>query len=240
MIERRIDRRGGSAGAKFYWNDISIGAAVLNVRPILRLAQANRPSTPHTWTLASIAAAQAAVSAIILIYGYRFAGERQVIWAVVSAVLVLQPGFHQSLAASVTRMIANIVGAVTGLVVGLLVPEPTAAVVVALVLVILQCELYRLDLGVRSACASVIIVMMAGNGPTWENSVHRVVAVAIGCSLAIILQLLTDPILRRLGMATAAQTPAAQAAPPAVSPPASKPAAMQAPTPASASVAGRV
>jgi uncharacterized membrane protein YgaE (UPF0421/DUF939 family) len=167
-----------------------------HLQSILGMAQTKRPTSLHTWALAFIAAGQAAVSSLILIYGYRFAGRHDVLWAVVSAVLVVQPGFRQSLTASVTRMVANLVGALTGLIVGVVIKDPTAAVIIALIVVILLCELWRLDLGVRSACASVIIVMMAGEGPLWGTSVHRVIAVAIGCSVAIVVQLLSAPLTR--------------------------------------------
>ena len=168
------------------------------IASIIALAQAKRPNTRQSWLLALIAAGQAAVSALILILGYRFAGRHEVLWAVVSAVLVVQPGFRQSLAASVTRMIANLIGAFTGLAVGLLVKDPTTAVIIALIIVFLLCELWRLDLGVRPACASVIIVMMVGEGPIWDSSIHRVIAVAIGCSIAILVQLLTAPLVRKV------------------------------------------
>jgi uncharacterized membrane protein YgaE (UPF0421/DUF939 family) len=168
------------------------------IHSILNIAQADRPNTTRSWLLALIAAGQAALSTLILIFLYRFAGWHEVLWAVISAVLVVQPGFRQSLTSLVTRVIANIVGACTGLVVGLLIKDPTAAVVLALVIVILLCELWRLDVGVRPACASVIIVMMFGEGHLLGSSLNRVVAVAIGCTIAVLVQLLTVPLVRRV------------------------------------------
>jgi hypothetical protein len=38
---------------------------------------------------------------------------------------------------------------------------------------------------------------MAGEGPIGDASLRRVAAVAIGCSVAILIQLLTMPLIRR-------------------------------------------
>jgi uncharacterized membrane protein YgaE (UPF0421/DUF939 family) len=172
-----------------------------SIRSVLRLAQADRPHTQRSWALALFAAAEAALSVLILIFGYAWAGRHDALWAVVTAVLVVQPGFRQSLVASVTRVIANIAGALTALIIGLLVKDPNLAVILSLIVVILLCELLRLDLGVRPACASVIIVLMAGNGPIWGSSMHRVSAVAIGCGVAILVQFLSAPFVRKIDIA---------------------------------------
>ena len=94
------------------------------------------------------------------IYGYFQLGSAM--WAVVSAVLVLQPGLEQSYGASATRFVANLTGALTGAIVDKVHGHGAADLMIALVLVVAFCELLRLDQGLRSACASVVIVMMGG------------------------------------------------------------------------------
>ena len=106
-------------------------------------------------------AGQAVAATLVVLAAYRWAGKPGGMWAAVSAVLVLQPGFRRSLAASAIRVIANLLGVGIGALVAILIPDRTSAVCVALVLIVLLCEIARLDMGVRSACASVLIVRSA-------------------------------------------------------------------------------
>ena len=94
----------------------------------------------------------------MVLAAYRWVGKPGGMWAAVSAVLVLQPGFQRSLAASAIRVVANLLGVGIGALAGTMIPDRTVAVCIALVLIILLCEAARLDMGVRSACASVLIV----------------------------------------------------------------------------------
>ena len=57
-------------------------------------------------------------------------------WAIVSAVLVLQPGLEQSYGASATRFVSNLIGALTGAAVDWLYGHGGVDVIVALVLVV--------------------------------------------------------------------------------------------------------
>jgi hypothetical protein len=77
---------------------------------------------------------------------------------------------------------------------GLLVADRIAAVCIALTATILVCEFGRLDMGVRSACASVLIVSI-GSDALLARSIERATAVSIGCGLALLLQLATQPVI---------------------------------------------
>jgi uncharacterized membrane protein YgaE (UPF0421/DUF939 family) len=63
------------------------------------------------------------------------------------------------------------------------------AVAVALVVVILLCELLRLDMGLRSACASLLIVTLSPDPSLLHRGELRAVAVIVGCGIALLLQL---------------------------------------------------
>jgi uncharacterized membrane protein YgaE (UPF0421/DUF939 family) len=114
-------------------------------------------------------------------------------WAVVSTVLVLQPGLEQSYGASATRFVSNLIGAMTGAIVDKLHGHAAIDVMLALALVVGFCELLRLDQGLRSACASVVIVMMSVNGAVVANATERrVLAVVIGCTTALAVRILAE------------------------------------------------
>src|SRR5262249_4456664 len=131
-------------------------------------------------------------------------------WAIVSAVLVLQPGLEQSYGASATRFVSNLIGALTGAAVDKLHGHGPADVMVALVLVVGLCELLRLDQGLRSACASVIIVMMSvGDAVVAQATERRLLSVFIGCSTALAVYVVTEQLRKRL------RVPAGQGAAPA-------------------------
>jgi uncharacterized membrane protein YgaE (UPF0421/DUF939 family) len=159
--------------------------------------QVQRESNRETFAEACVYAGQAVVATLIVLAAYRLAGKPGGMWAAVSAVLVLQPGFRRSLAASAIRVIANLLGVGIGTLVGILVPDRVVAVCISLVLIVLMCEILRLDMGVRSACASVLIVAI-GSDPLIARGIERATAVSIGCGVALILQLTLYPIIQRL------------------------------------------
>jgi uncharacterized membrane protein YgaE (UPF0421/DUF939 family) len=156
--------------------------------------QAQREVTRESWAESCVYAGQAVVATLVVLELYQWAGKPGGMWAAVSAVLVLQPGFKRSLAASAIRVITNLLGAGIGVAAALAVHDRTLAVCIALVLIILACEILKLDAGVRSACASVLIVSI-GSEPVAERGFERASAVAIGCGAALLLQLIMQPII---------------------------------------------
>ena len=168
---------------------------------LLSEVQAQRESTRESFAEACVYAGQAVVATLVVLAAYRWADKPGGMWAAVSAVLVLQPGFRRSLSASAIRVIANLLGAGIGVLVSLIIHDRTVAVCVSLVLIILLCEVARLDMGVRSACASVLIVSI-GADQVLERGLERATAVSIGCGAALTLQLVMHPIMRRLARVT--------------------------------------
>ena len=144
-----------------------------------------------SFSQALIFAAQAVICTLAALAIYYRAGAAVGMWAAVSAILVLQPGVHKSLAASFVRVLANLIGVGTGVIVSIVFPHGPAAVAVSLslVVVILLCELLRLDLGLRSACASLLIVTLSTDPALLHRGEQRATAVIVGCGIALLLQL---------------------------------------------------
>jgi uncharacterized membrane protein YgaE (UPF0421/DUF939 family) len=168
---------------------------------ILSRVQAPRRTTKQSLALAAVFAVEVLIAGIALYCGYKFFGANGFYWALVSAILVLQPGLEQSLTTAMVRIAANIVGASIGLIIGTYLSIDVPQIFLAIVVVVFICEIFRLDLGLRSACVSVIIVMT--NASTGEikittSTLERCIAVIVGCLTAVLLQLLLERLLARL------------------------------------------
>jgi uncharacterized membrane protein YgaE (UPF0421/DUF939 family) len=179
-------------------------------RSFLKKVQSPRRISRASVLSAAFYALEAVVCAAIVMVVYRRFALGSAMWAVVSAVLVLQPGIEQSYGASATRFVANLTGALTGAAVDRLHGHSAAEVMVALALVVGFCELLRLDQGMRSACASVVIVMMSvGAADVTQTTERRVLSVVIGCSTALAVRI-ADERLHRWLLGVAGRTGSAQ------------------------------
>jgi uncharacterized membrane protein YgaE (UPF0421/DUF939 family) len=166
-------------------------------RAILRLIRSDRKTTRQSLQVASLFALQAILSSSLLIAGYTLAHAHALTWAIVSAVLVIQPGIEQSLAASAVRIAANLVGGLIGLAVGQFLGLGYPQLLLALALTVFASEFLRIDLGLRTACVATIIVMTSLDGHVTTSALERLSAVLIGCLTAVGVQLLAE-YLRRL------------------------------------------
>ncbi len=146
-----------------------------------------------------IMALEASICTVVLINAYANFHLPGALWAVVSSVLVLQPAFDLSVSTALTRVVANLLGAAIGGFVSYAHGRQIEDVCVALAIVIVIGERLRLDKGLRSACASVVIVMMSSDQSVVHPGIERASSVAIGCGVALFLQLLMEPIVSRLG-----------------------------------------
>lgn len=162
--------------------------------------QSQRDRKGQGIALATLFSGQVLACSILLHSGYYLMNARGVYWAIVSAILVLQPGLQQSANASAARIAANIIGAGTGLAVGILLGTDAWHVAMALVIVIFICEPLRLDFGLRTACVSTIIVMAAhGSESVLTMGIERCLSVIVGCVLAMVVQIAAERIRRKLG-----------------------------------------
>jgi uncharacterized membrane protein YgaE (UPF0421/DUF939 family) len=155
-------------------------------------------SRRQSMLFAILFALEATICTVVLWIGYTWAKAPDLGWAMVSAFLVLQPEFSQSLSIAFTRTAANLIGAATGLVVGIMLGVGPASLVVAIVLASIICGLFRLDAALRTACVAIVIVMNANHTSLVASGTERFVSVTIGCLTGIGLQMITQPLTRRL------------------------------------------
>ena len=159
----------------------------------------SRPTVRGTLVVAFLYTAQAAACVLLLTAAYSLTTHYGVTWAIISAILALQPGLHQSVVTSVVRILANTVGATAGLLVGSRVGTGEKSLLLTIAIVVPTCELLRLGLAVRTACVAAVIVLTVGGGTGGHwlgTAAERFVATVAGCGSALVVQLLTD-VLRK-------------------------------------------
>jgi len=142
-----------------------------------------------------VQAVEAVVCTFGIVWGFAATGKPGAIWALVSAVIVLRPGFEDSLRASEVRIAANMVGALVGVAVGMTMGLGAAQIALALAVVIVICHWRPLEKGVRSACAGVVIVMMH-EGSIEHMGLERLAAVLVGCLAALVVGYVGDKLGR--------------------------------------------
>jgi hypothetical protein len=99
-----------------------------------------------------VQAVEAVICTFGIVWGFALAHKPGAIWALVSAVIVLRPGFEDSLRASEVRIAANVVGALVGVVVSVAARSSgPVQIALALALVILICHWPPLE-KVRAVC----------------------------------------------------------------------------------------
>jgi uncharacterized membrane protein YgaE (UPF0421/DUF939 family) len=165
-----------------------------------------RPTLRETAIFSMLYIAQAIVCILAIKTLYHFIGGLGVLWAMISAVLALQPGTAQSLATSILRILANTVGALVAFAVGHYVGDGLWQLLLALTLVVMICESARLDPALRTACVACIIVLNANDGHVGASGFERFSAVLIGCATALAVQFTTDS-LRHLFFSHTLPTP---------------------------------
>ncbi len=122
-------------------------------RAIREVFKLPRATMRESMILAAIYAAQAVTCTALLTFGYQRANAAGLGWAIISAIIVLQPGLQASLATSVARICANIVGAVIAVAVEHWAGGGTWQLLVAITVIVFVCEALRLDMGfARRAC----------------------------------------------------------------------------------------
>jgi uncharacterized membrane protein YgaE (UPF0421/DUF939 family) len=148
-----------------------------------------RPTLRESLLLAAIYAAQAVLCTTVLTLAYAWAKAPDVGWAIISSILVLQPGITEALAASIARILANIVGATVALIVVWFLGVGLWQILLAIVVIVFLCELLRLDMGLRAACVSAIIIMTFRDSSVFMAGVARSISVIIGSALAVVVQI---------------------------------------------------
>ena len=123
----------------------------------------------------------------------------QFYWSIVSVLLVLAPGHHDSVQLSLSRIWANSIGAAVGLAF-FLVPLPEAlSLGLAVVATIGVCHYWVLGGATRSALAALVIVFIQQNeARDWTIALERVGSVLLGCLVALALTLAFQAVGKRL------------------------------------------
>ena len=127
-------------------------------------------------------------SMMILLWGYHMARAQGAVWAIITAILVLQPGLDKSMSASGVFIVATLLGASAGTAAALLIPTEAAALLGGVLVTVILCHLFHLDLHVRVACLTVPIVQTWHQGSIIHVDYERTAAILAGCAVAVIVQ----------------------------------------------------
>jgi uncharacterized membrane protein YgaE (UPF0421/DUF939 family) len=126
-------------------------------------------------------------------------------WAAISAVIVIQPFLHTSLRASVVRVQANFIAAVVGGALNALVGIPLLDLFIGIMAVGMVCHHLKMDEGLRAAYAATAIITLTMQGDdSWSGSIHRVIAVLLGCLCALLVNVLFDHFSAEFNQGTSA------------------------------------
>lgn len=109
-------------------------------------------------------------------------------WSMVSILLVLSPEGKDAITLAEVRIKANLVGAGTGLLLFFIHPPALIMVCLGVVIVLVICELLKLQGATRSALASVVIICIHEAGQYfWQVAVERAAGVIGGCLIALLI-----------------------------------------------------
>ncbi len=146
-------------------------------------------------------AIEAACSVMLLLWAYDLVGAAGAAWAVITAILILQPGIELSIAASAVRLVATLLGAGLGVMAAMLFHATATALLAGVLATVFFCYVGNLDSHLRQACLTVPIVQMGRDGSVLHTSLERITAILAGCAVALIVQLASEQITRRARLA---------------------------------------
>jgi uncharacterized membrane protein YgaE (UPF0421/DUF939 family) len=120
------------------------------------------------------------------------------IWAVVSAVVVILPEVRASVSSAFLRVIANLVGAGVGLSVSFLGWPSLPSLALGLPVTALGCRITGIDAAARTASVALVIVLLKDPSDVRLSSEARVGLVVVGCSVALVVTVLSSAIEKAL------------------------------------------
>lgn len=137
------------------------------------------------WNLFLYAAKCVVATALVYLLS-RWLNYQEIIWPLVSAILVLSPDSTDAVPLAATRIGANMIGSVTSLLCLLIGPASFLTLSLALVLTIGLCAVCRLMAGSRSALAAAVIITLHEPGMhPWDAALKRAGSVVAGCLLGL-------------------------------------------------------
>lgn len=109
-------------------------------------------------------------------------------WSLVSILLVLSPEGKDAINLAEVRIKANLVGAGTGLLLFFLHPPALIMICLGVAIVLVICELLKLQVAARSALASVVIICIHESGKYfYQVALERAGGVIGGCLIALLI-----------------------------------------------------
>ncbi|RYE09692.1 MAG: FUSC family protein [Sphingobacteriaceae bacterium] len=109
-------------------------------------------------------------------------------WSMVSILLVLSPEGKDAITLAEVRIKANLVGAGTGLLLFFIHPPALIMVCLGVIMVLVICELLKLQVATRSALASVVIICIHESGRYfYQVALERAAGVIGGCLIALLI-----------------------------------------------------
>jgi uncharacterized membrane protein YgaE (UPF0421/DUF939 family) len=139
---------------------------------------------------AFIFSVKAAVSAVVAVVICHQLALPSAWWSAVSAVLVSQPSLHSSLRASLTRVMANLIGAGVGAVLFVVIDQQLVALALGVLFTGMACYYLKAEDAMRPAFAAVIIVIFNNNPDKWAGSLDRVETAVVGCLCSLLVGVL--------------------------------------------------
>ncbi len=109
-------------------------------------------------------------------------------WTLVSILLVLSPEGKDAINLAEVRIKANLVGAGTGLLLFFIHPPAFIMICLGVIIVLVICELLKLQVATRSALASVVIICIHESGKYfYQVALERAGGVVGGCLIALLI-----------------------------------------------------
>ncbi|RFS19078.1 FUSC family protein [Chitinophaga silvatica] len=129
------------------------------------------------------------VTGVLVVLGLSWlVNYKDIIWVLISVMLVLSPDGSDAVTLAVTRIKANVIGAISGFSLILLHQNMVLMMCVAVFITVVLCNLFRLEPATRTALAATIIVMTHEAGAhLWDTAVERVLSVLAGCLIGLLI-----------------------------------------------------
>lgn len=126
---------------------------------------------------------------------YKFFPNHQLVWSVISVLLVLAPDHKDSARLATDRIKANIIGASIGLLAFMAHQPNLFTFCCAIIATIFFCTFIKLGNPSRSALAALTIVFIHEKEKrTWIAAAERMSCVFIGCFVALIITIIFNKI----------------------------------------------
>jgi uncharacterized membrane protein YccC len=123
----------------------------------------------------------------------QYCGLTESYWALITAVVVMQPAFTDTWTASVNRVTGTMIGAVMGFCVLLAAKRGFPVGVLFWVALVPSAVLTARWPNLRLCCVTLVVVLIPSNGPVFERPLDRVFGILLGTAASILVSAVTRP-----------------------------------------------